>query len=276
MSMFPSDPGDLTGLSVLGQSVAVVASNVPPTGRYALSTRFERRPGTSTEFDYSAFDTQAKIRNYTAIDKDWMLSGTNAAFANAGFHTRGGVTIATAGATNDQCIISPLVVNSVEQAAWGGVQWSPEYLPRMDLVFRTGSSVADIRFLLGFKLTAVEEDHDTTVTITDDDYALFVFDTTHAASATSIHACTGNAGTDENSSPPSTLIDAVMQASTRYHLTLDFDTDRRPHYSINGRKFAVGAAMRTGLALRPVFAWRALAAAAKSLTLQKLDLSQNL
>lgn len=226
-------------------------------------------PGTSAEYDPSAFGSQAAIRAYTlATLSIWGLSGTNATAALATRATNGGLTLTTAGASGDQMILSPLTINSVPQNALGGTVWRPDSGLSYKALITTGSSIADVRICAGMTLIANAEDHDTGATITDDDYVMFVFDSTHASDATLWHACAGNNGTDENSRCSDRIGSSVVRSSNTTLLEIVVKGNYRPTFLLDGAEVAQLSPLKTGsVSLIPFFSIQALAGSAKSITL---------
>lgn len=245
--------------------------------RQAYISAFEDgKPSLAADIDPADFSTQTLIRAFSAASKSWLLSGTNAASALAVLDTRGGVTLTTAGANNDQMIISPLVINSVQMSPFGKVSWSSEYLPIFRATIRlSASSIAAQRIVIGLKLTASAEDHDTGAAITDDDYMLFVFDTTHASSATLWHYAQGVSGTDYNNACETKTRNATAHASDTLTLEISVDQDRVPHFFIDNEEVGVGVEMNTVLVLKPVAGIQALTGAAKDFTIRSIECFQN-
>lgn len=270
-----SDKG--IGGGALGSSVVNSMSRV----RY-VSTFDDGKPSLVgvIDFDPGAAGvnwTQAALRAYTAASKTWILSGTNAATANATLSARGGLTLTTAGASGDEMIVSPLIINSVRMTPLGRADWTPEYQPNFSAVVRVPDTITSLRIIAGFKLTASAERQESASGVTDNDYALFVFDTGHAVSATLWHVATGVAGTDLNT-PADTRGSrkATLRAGDRVALTVKLDNNRVPYFYIDGELVGVGPEMATALALKPVFAVVALTAAARETTFQSIECSQNI
>ena len=233
------------------------------------------RPGTSAEFDPAAFGTQAAIRAYsTALRSPWGLSGTNATAALVTPQTAGGITLTTGGTSGDQMILTPLTINSVRMSALGWASWSPASSLLFRMLLTTGAVISDMRLLAGMTLIPTAEDHDTGATITDDDYVMFAYDTTHASTSTAWHMSAGNNGTDENSPVSSFKSVSTVRASTQYLMEIAANGDLVPVFYLNGQEVGQLSALKSGtVALLPFFGMQTLGAAAKAVTLEDGDVS---
>lgn len=236
------------------------------------------RPGLAADVDASAFGSQAVIRAYTLAQASrWLLAGTNAAQSLATLSTGVGLTLTTAGASNDQMIISPLVINSAFQAGLGATHWRPDSGVVFRVLLSMGASIADMRFIAGLKLTASCEDHDSGTTPTDANYALFVYDTTHIASSGLWQFAVGNTAVHEHGIANSLVLDSTVRASNRVLLEIALNGNRQAVFAINGNPVGQSSAMVSGdVSLIPVFGLQALGAAAKAVTLEEGDLSMGL
>lgn len=275
----PEEGGSTKGSS----GMAIGSSVINSLARVRYVSVFEDGKPTlaaGIDFDTGAAGinwTQTTLRAYTAASKTWLLSGTNAATANVTLHARGGITLTTGGTSGDEMIVSPLIINSVYMTPLGKTDWTPEYQTNFSCVVRIPSTITSIRILAGLKLTASAERQESASGVTDNDYALFVFDTGHAASPTLWHVATGIAGTDLNS-PADTRGSrkATLRAGDRVTLTIKIDNNRTPFFYIDGELVGVGQELATALALKPVFAVVALSASAREATFQSVECSQNI
>lgn len=258
----------LIASSVVSQLLRHTVSSIFDDGKPSLAAQVDPDPGSAW--------TQTILRAYTAASRTWLLSGTNATSALCTLNAKGGITLTTAGASNDQMICAPLVINSVDMSPMGRIDWSPEYQPNFKAILTLGSSIADQRIIVGCKLTSVHEDHDSGATITDANYALFVYDTTHSSNSGYWHACVGVAGSDYNSTADGTRARrALVRAGDRVVLEIKVDNNRVPHFYIDGNLVYSGPEMETALSLIPVVGIQALAASAKELSILTVELSQN-
>lgn len=269
--------GDSDG-SIGTQAIDLIAAS----GTRRLTEYFDfslGRPGTSAEsYPADIGASQAVSLAYAqAVLSQWTLSGTNAAAANVTRPATGGLTLTTAGASGDQMVISPNKINGVFMNGLGGTVWRPD----SGLIFRalitTPATITDIRILIGLKLafstTTGAEDHDSGATITDDDYVLFAFDTSHASSASYWHLCAGNNGVDVHT-VADTFKTLPVAASKRYLLEIAVDGDDVPHFMVNGADAGSLAALRSGsVLLLPFFGIQALTGAARSLTVEGGEVS---
>lgn len=236
------------------------------------------RPGLSTDSDPASFSSQAVIRSHALAQRSrWLLSGTNAAQSLATLSTTVGLTLTTAGASGDQMILSPLTINSVQQNGLGAIQWRPDSGVVFRLLLTMGSTITNMRLLAGLKLTANAEDHDSGAAITDDNYVLFAYDTTHASNSGLWHLCAGNTGVDEHSIANALLLESTVRASARVLLEIAVNANREAVFAINGRPVGQSSALASGaISLIPVIAMQSLAAAANSVTLEEGDVSMAL
>lgn len=158
---------------------------------------------------------------YTIANRNFEVLGTNMTTALATFALGGGITLTTAGADNDQGIVTPHL--DTAQSAWAVAgTWGSENSPRMEVLIKTAASVAAISIWAGFKLT------NTPTVATDDDQVFLKFATTEGttgASTSKWNVFTSRAGTD--------VVDVAsnlpaVAASTFYRLVLEVDENRRP------------------------------------------------
>lgn len=237
--------------------------------RFKVESIFDRLPATAAEVDPASFSSQAVIRAYTQASREWLLSGTNAAAAGATFAPRGGVKLATAGSSGDQMILSPLVINSINQHALGGTQWTAQYQPRLDIVCTAPSTITSMRVVMGMKLTAG-------MTIaTDDDQALFVYDTAAGSSPGLWHCVSSVGGVDIDSPALATTSRSTFRAGDRYVASLAWDNDNRVVFLIDNQIVGTSEPMTTGINYIPVLGVEASTGAAREMTFNALMLGQN-
>lgn len=235
--------------------------------RWGLATGFDRPPRLAATSDPAAFSTQTIIRDYTAASKEWMLSGTNAADANSILYTTGGISLTTAGANNDQMIVSPLVINSVQQGGWGSTNWTPDRMPKLSLSLAFAAAITSVRAIFGLKLTTALDYS------TDADHAMFVFDT---AVGTAWQCYSRVATVDQNVGAAGNFLKSSPQLLTRYDLEIAIDSYRRPIFSIDGVAVGVGPQLTSTAAFKPVFAIQALTGSARQVYLMRSQLALNI
>lgn len=245
---------------------------------------FSGRPIIEADLDltFSAAN-QAAQRIYTAANKVWKVSGTNMTSALSTFDSGGGIKLTTAGANNDQALLSPATVASAATyvSAIGGSTgtstptspWLSTKAPIMHAIIEL-PSVAAVRLVVGFKLT-------TTPTLaTDDDQAFIGFDTAHATVATKFRACGSIAGTDYDNEAKANSTQALsaVAADTKYVLTVGvLATSRVPFFAINGQPVGPAIpALTNACGFFPVIGLQALTGSAKSVKIRSVLLSRTI
>lgn len=230
--------------------------------RYELFERFEKRPVLAATLDPATVN-QAALRLYTGANKNWSISGTNAANAGSALDVDGGIALATAGADNDQMILSPAAaINSVDQTPWRKVEWEPEHELRLDWIIEL-PALTNILVHAGFGLTAALD------LTTDADQCKFQFSTEGATSTANWTAATSIGGTDVEAD---TGVAAAASKSIRLGLTVS--SLRIPRFYINGVKVYTGSALTAGANLVPFAGAQALAAAAKTVKYRSVRCSR--
>lgn len=209
-----------------------------PLFRHTLFEQFTHLPQDSAHVYPTdgtlATTTQAELLAYTRSNKHWLLGGTNIAtnFATACiFASAGGIRLSSLITQADQAIISPLLLNSVQQSGWGGNTW----IPTKQLVFRTvfalvAPTVTDLKVHIKLSLTAALD------TGTDADQVGARFDSATNSTGAMI-PFTSIAGTDANITPLWTFIPV---SNTNYEFTLVLDANRYPNFYINRKLWAHG------------------------------------
>ena len=112
-----------------------------PLGRYRLHDHFTQIP-----------QLNANVDNPYA-HRYFELQGTNAANSNITLHTGCGLRVRTAGAANDQAVIT--VHKDAGQSAWDGTRWQVSKEIAFGCVFKT-DSVDNLRLNVGFKAREAE------------------------------------------------------------------------------------------------------------------------
>lgn len=230
---------------------------------------------------YSAINTAGLARVFTNANKLWTLSGTNAADAGSTLHaTVPGVTLATAGANNDQMCIRPATLNggAIFLNTLGQGILLPSKQPIIAARLLTAASIAAIKITFGARLVGSIAASSTCVfgTGTDNDLVQFTFDTSGSASTTGWLAEARNAGgTAVSKACDTRLSQSTVAASTAYDLRIQIDGSQNASFYINNQLAAtIPAAVASSAALIPFIGLQALTGAAKTVTAQYLSVSR--
>lgn len=233
--------------------------------RIELFEPFKQRPITAASKDPSSI-TQAAMRLLTGANRDWDISGTNAADSCAVLTANGGIKLTTAGADDDQVILgAAAAINSVDQTGWRKTAWNPT--DPKEVFFEALISLPQVtacKVLCGVSLTSALD------LTTDDNQAKFQFSTEGAVSTTGFTACTSIGGTDAEVECSG---DAVA-ADTAYRLGIKVSSTGVPRFYVNGIKVATGSALTANTVLLPFIGVQALTDAAKSLEVRWARLSR--
>ena len=212
------------------------------TRRFYLEEWFLQRPGLNANIDQAS-----TVEVQRALNRNWEALGTNMTTALCTFNTTSaGVVATTAGADQDQAILTPHLDTAA--TAWAGCLWGTEN----QVHFETSIALPAIdnqNVWAGLKLTNAPE------LATDDDQAYFNFLTDSDNSGqdytdfTKLHFVHSIGGTDYISVLPITVA-----ATTIYHLRIVFDSDRKLSIFVNGQQYNVtstsgstgGTAVTTG------------------------------
>jgi hypothetical protein len=214
---------------------------IKDTRRYYLEEYFLQRPGINADIDQvSTTEVQR------ALNRNWEALGTNMTTALCTFATTSaGVLATTAGADQDQAILTPHLDTAA--TAWAGTLWGTEnevswecsiMLPALD----------NQKVWAGLKLTNDQ------LVATDADQAFFKYqtDATNSEAFTDYsywHFVHSIGGTDYISQLPITVA-----ANTPYHFKIEIDSDRKASIFVNGQQYNVtstsgstgGTAVTTG------------------------------
>lgn len=242
-----------------------------PTRYYGVEESFLKRPMIEADLDWdpATTPTQAEFRLAIAANHGFKSSGTNMTSALATYAQGGGVTLTTAGADNDQALLSPATVNTTVQVSnWGGTTGGSGVAPWLsakEIGFEaiiSLSSIADVQIQVGYKLT-------TTPTLaTDADQVMLSFDTESAVNAARWRCVTSVANVDTDTVESNGAF--TVAAATDYRLAIRVGSNRQPTFFINGVYVGAGPALTTPMAFIPVVALQALAGAAKAFTIRRL------
>lgn len=230
---------------------------------YQIVDAFERRVETLTNWDPSTIN-QAALRLITVANPNWQLTGTNAVATDQALNVDGGLDLVTAGADNDQVIISPRgQINSVDSGALGVVTWEPQHETRVHWILEIPAITA-ILVHAGVGLTAALD------LTTDDDQAKFQFSTEGAVSTANFTAVESTGGTDTE-----TDLGVAPVIATTLELEVRFSSSGIARWYVNGvKKHTSAAALTVGAAFIPFLGFQALAAAAKTVTVRGFRISR--
>ena len=210
--------------------------------RYYLDEWFLQRPGINANIDQVS-----TVEVQRALNRNWEALGTNMTTALATFATTSaGILATTAGADQDQAILTPHLDTAA--TAWAGCKWGTENEVHWETSIML-PAIDNQNVWAGIKLTNAPE------LATDDDQAFFNFltDADNSGQAftdfTKLHFVYSVGGTDYISQLPITVA-----ANTLYHLKMEIDSDRKIAIFVNGIQYNVtstsgstgGTAVTTG------------------------------
>jgi len=192
--------------------------------RFYLEEWFLQRPGLNANIDQVS-----TVEVQRALNRNWEALGTNVTTALVTFaSTSAGILATTAGADQDQAIITPHLDTAA--TAWAGCQWGTEN----EVHFETSIMLPAIdnqKVWAGLKLTNDQ------LVATDDDQIYFKFqtDATNSEAFTTFanwHVVHSIGGTDHISALP-----IAVAANTPYHLKIEIDSDRKATVFVNGVQY---------------------------------------
>ena len=195
--------------------------------RFYLDEWFSQRPGLNADIDQVS-----TVEVQRALNRNWEALGTNVTTALVTFATTSaGVLATTAGADQDQAILTPHLDTAA--TAWAGCLWGTENEVHWETSIML-PAIDNQNVWAGLKLTNAPE------LATDDDQAYFNFLTDADNSGqsfsdfTKLHFIYSVGGTDYISQLPITVA-----ANTPYHLKLEIDSDRKVTIFVNGIQYNV-------------------------------------
>ena len=195
--------------------------------RFYLDEWFLQRPGLNANIDQVS-----TVEVQRALNRNWEALGTNMTTALATFATTSaGILATTAGADQDQAILTPHLDTAA--TAWAGCLWGTENEVHWETSIML-PAIDNQNVWAGLKLTNVPE------LATDDDQAYFNFLTDADNSGqsftdfTKLHFVYSVGGTDYISVLPITVA-----ANTPYHLKMEIDSDRKVTIFVNGIQYNV-------------------------------------
>ena len=212
------------------------------TRRFYLEEWFLQRPGLNANIDQAS-----TVEVQRALNRNWEALGTNMTTALCTFNTTSaGVVATTAGADQDQAILTPHLDTAA--TAWAGCLWGTEN----QVHFETSIALPAIdnqNVWAGLKLTNAPE----VATDANQAYFNFLTDADNSGQTytdfTKLHFVHSIANTDYISQLPITVA-----ASTIYHLKIVFDSSRKMSIFVNGEQYNItstsgstgGTAVTTG------------------------------
>jgi len=211
------------------------------TRRFYLDEWFLQRPGLNANIDQVS-----TVEVQRALNRNWEALGTNMTTALCTFNTTSaGIVATTAGADEDQAILTPHLDTAA--TAWAGCLWGTENQVHWETSIAL-PAIDNQKSWAGLKLTNDQ------LVATDANQAYFKFQTDATNSEafddfTKLHFIHSIGGTDHISVLPITVA-----ASTIYHLKIEFDSSRQMSIFVNGVQYNVtstsgstgGTAVTTG------------------------------
>ena len=196
------------------------------TRRFYLDEWFVQRPGLNADID--AVSTTEVQR---ALNRNWEALGTNMTTALCTFNTTSaGIVATTAGADEDQAILTPHLDTAA--TAWAGCLWGTENQVHWETSIAL-PAIDNQKVWAGLKLTNDQ------LVATDANQAFFKFQTDATNSEaftdyTLLHFVHSIGGTDYISALPITVA-----ADTIYHLRITFDSSRQMSIFVNGVQYNI-------------------------------------
>ena len=185
---------------------------------------FLQRPGLNANIDQVS-----TVEVQRALNRNWEALGTNVTTALVTFaSTSAGVLATTAGADQDQAILTPHLDTAA--TAWAGTKWGTENETHFETSIML-PAIDNQKVWAGLKLTNDQ------LVATDDDQIYFKFqtDATNSEAFTTFanwHVVHSIGGTDHISALP-----IAVAANTPYHLKIEIDSDRKATAFVNGVQY---------------------------------------
>lgn len=227
-----------------------VGDSLKDTGRYYLYEYFTQKPCLNATLAANT-PNATEIAASFAANKNFEILGTNASDDDVTFSaTVGGIQMQTDGGDNDQIIVLPHL--DTNQTAWANVNWGTENQTEWECSIRTDSTITNMAFWAGLKLT------NTAVYATDADQIYFLYATDDDMGAlttnANLHAVYSVGGTDYI-----TNLGIAVAANTNYHLKITIDSSRRASVFVNGTQYSLTSATTAGGVLTGTGATKSLA-----------------
>ena len=202
---------------------------------------FLQRPGVNADIDQAS-----TVEVQRALNRNWEALGTNMTTALCTFaSTSAGVLATTAGADQDQAILTPHLDTAA--TAWAGTKWGTENSVHFETSIML-PALDNQKVWAGLKLTNDQ------LVATDANQAFFKYQTDATNSEAfddyaKWHFVHSIGGTDYISQLPITVA-----ANTPYHLKIEIDSDRKASIFVNGQQYNItttsgstgGTAVTTG------------------------------
>ena len=203
--------------------------------RFYLDEWFLQRPGLNANIDQVS-----TVEVQRALNRNWEALGTNMTTALATFATTSaGILATTAGADQDQAILTPHLDTAA--TAWAGCLWGTENEVHWETSIML-PAIDNQNVWAGLKLTNVPE----VATDANQAYFNFLTDADNSGQSytdfTKLHFVYSIADTDYISQIPVTVA-----ANTPYHLKIVIDSDRKATIFVNGVQYNItGTSGSTG------------------------------
>jgi len=217
-------------------------------GLFCLEEYFKQKPALNAVIGLPGSDstspTAAAFAAYTIANKDWEVLGTNAVTTSVTFDTtNAGLLLTSAGADNDQVILTPHL--DTNQSAWAAIKWGTENQTVFECSFKTGASIATELIWLGLKLT------NTSTITTDANQVFFRYSTDDSDTNWMVESSIANSDTATNSG-------VTVAAATQYNFRIEIDSSRKAHCYINDVLVYTTAALTNDVDLIPYVGIQAL------------------
>ena len=195
--------------------------------RFYLDEWFLQRPGLNANIDQVS-----TVEVQRALNRNWEALGTNMTTALATFATTSaGILATTAGADQDQAILTPHLDTAA--TAWAGCLWGTENEVHWETSIML-PAIDNQNVWAGLKLTNAPE----VATDANQAYFNFLTDADNSGQSftdfTKLHFVYSVANTDYISQLPITVA-----ANTPYHLKMEIDSDRKITIFVNGIQYNV-------------------------------------
>jgi len=195
--------------------------------RFYLDEWFLQRPGLNANIDQVS-----TVEVQRALNRNWEALGTNMTTALATFATTSaGILATTAGADQDQAILTPHLDTAA--TAWAGCLWGTENEVHWETSIML-PAIDNQNVWAGLKLTNAPE----VATDANQAYFNFLTDADNSGQTftdfTKLHFVYSVANTDYISQLPITVA-----ANTPYHLKMEIDSDRKITIFVNGVQYNV-------------------------------------
>jgi hypothetical protein len=195
--------------------------------RFYLDEWFLQRPGLNANIDQAS-----TVEVQRALNRNWEALGTNMTTALATFATTSaGILATTAGADQDQAILTPHLDTAA--TAWAGCLWGTENEVHWETSIML-PAIDNQNVWAGLKLTNAPE----VATDANQAYFNFLTDADNSGQSfddfTKLHFVYSVANTDYISQLPITVA-----ANTPYHLKMEIDSDRKVTIFVNGIQYNV-------------------------------------